>query len=751
MLQIVWTASPAGSLESVNHALARYTGRSVEELTGTGFRDFIHPEDLALSAQHWARSIETGEPYEVEHRLRSARGEYRWFLVRAVPMKDAAGQIVKWFGSSTDIEVLKNTQRELAESEERFRAAQELSLQGFAIFRAVRDGGQIIDFNWVYRNRAAVGFAVAEGELVGRRLLEVMPETRDDVLGRYIRVTESGVAERFAMQSATSGRWFSICVGRLGDGVAVSYDEVTAQKKVEQERARRAGAESQARKLVEEQRRQLQQLLTNAPVAIAVLRGLPLVYEMANPAHCALAGKPELVGRIGREVLPELAGQGVWDLLENVVRTGTPFVGKEFPAEVIRDGKLERAYLNFIAEPTRDSSGNIDGLVTIAADVTELVSARMKAEQFAANVEQQQKWLETVLDQLPMPFVLIEPGTARVMFANRAADELAGGSFPLAESEGRHAASFVLTDAAGNSLPADQMPGVRVARGETLRGEEVTWHTSSGVHPVVVHSAQIPAVYGHPSTIVLGFVEVTRLKEIENKLHEAVKVRDEFLSIASHELKTPLTAFMLLLASLKRAVGDNPEALVRAERAIASTRRLGSLVDRLLDVSRISAGRLQLEPEPLDFAEVVREVATRFQDGAAAQIKLELQGPLWGIWDRLGLEQVATNLISNAVKYGEGRPIAVKVMGTGHMVRLSVQDHGIGIERRKQARLFERFERAVSSRNFGGFGLGLWIARQMVEAHGGSISLESDAGLGATFTVELPARPTSIGAAVLDC
>ncbi|MBJ6760408.1 GAF domain-containing protein [Myxococcaceae bacterium JPH2] len=228
---------------------------------------------------------------------------------------------------------------------------------------------------------------------------------------------------------------------------------------------------------------------------------------------------------------------------------------------------------------------------------------------------------------------------------------------------------------------------------------------------------------------------------------QAIRLREEFLSIASHELKTPITALQMqvqrLLAGLGHSGGvPSPERLRRGlEMVERQVKRQTQLVNDLLDVSRISAGRLELRPEPLELGALVREVAERFEPELArtdTPLDLVLSPEATGEWDRLRLDQVLTNLLSNAVKYGRGNPVRVALACFPKNVRLEVRDGGIGIATENLSRLFHRFERAVSERNYGGFGLGLWIARQIVEAMGGRITVHSELGVGSTFTVELP-------------
>lgn len=239
--------------------------------------------------------------------------------------------------------------------------------------------------------------------------------------------------------------------------------------------------------------------------------------------------------------------------------------------------------------------------------------------------------------------------------------------------------------------------------------------------------------------------ERKKIEALADDLTRAVRVRDEFLSVAGHELKTPLAALMLNLQGLLRHVermGDVPaHVLERLSKSASQVKRLEALVNELLDVSRITSGRFSLHREPLDLVQLVRDTIERHEaqfQRSGIGVKFDAPPALKGVWDRTRLDQVLTNLISNAIKYGAGKPIEVKVTREGDFASISVADHGIGISPEDRARIFGRFERAVSERNYGGLGLGLWISRQIVEGLGGRISCESEQGKGSTFTVVLP-------------
>jgi signal transduction histidine kinase len=252
--------------------------------------------------------------------------------------------------------------------------------------------------------------------------------------------------------------------------------------------------------------------------------------------------------------------------------------------------------------------------------------------------------------------------------------------------------------------------------------------------------------------LVQGYTAVTAISMLTlaaalAERRAAIRARDEFISIASHELKTPLTALKLRLGSAIR-MGERLEADGQAEKltralAAASTTadRLGGLVDDLLDVSRLTAGRFALRIERVDIVELLREVVGRLREQAAevgSSIELVIAAPVVGSWDRSRLEQVVTNLISNAIKYGMGKPIALSVETSGDRVRIRVRDVGMGIPRADHSRVFQAFERLPTAERVGGLGLGLYIGRQIALAHGGMLMVESDPPSGSTFTLDLP-------------
>jgi PAS domain S-box-containing protein len=251
-----------------------------------------------------------------------------------------------------------------------------------------------------------------------------------------------------------------------------------------------------------------------------------------------------------------------------------------------------------------------------------------------------------------------------------------------------------------------------------------------------------------------GFAKVTRdlterRKLEEERLHrahaeEAVRLRDEFLAIASHEFKTPLTSLLLQLQGLQKTEALDPPTRTKVARALRAASRMKELIESLLDISRISTGQFTLRPQRIDLANAVDHVVESMRPAAEAagcSLTATIEAPLEGTWDLMRMEQVTMNLLSNAVKYASGTRIEVTLSRQGGDAVLVVRDHGPGIPPNDLARVFGRFERADRVKNYGGLGLGLYVTREIAQAHGGDVIAMNERDGGARLTVRVPVSP----------
>jgi two-component system, OmpR family, sensor kinase len=234
------------------------------------------------------------------------------------------------------------------------------------------------------------------------------------------------------------------------------------------------------------------------------------------------------------------------------------------------------------------------------------------------------------------------------------------------------------------------------------------------------------------------------------ELTQAVRARDAFIAIAAHELRNPMTPILGYVEHIL-SVGRRPESEC-SEAIIVGLERLAGLIAEyikrattLLDISRITAGKLRAELSLVDLSAMMRQAVHRHQAGAersGCRLEASIEGEVSGLLDELAFEQIADNLLSNALKYGAGEPIKVSLVRNGTEALLIVRDNGIGISEEDQARIFDAFERAVTRREQGGFGIGLWVVRQLVDAMHGEVRVTSRPAEGSTFTVILPLSPT---------
>jgi len=385
----------------------------------------------------------------------------------------------------------------------------------------------------------------------------------------------------------------------------------------------------------------------------------------------------------------------------------------------------------------RSQMGAVRGFVVVLRDLTE---RRRAAEALRRSDERFRLMVDSVKDYA---IFMLDPG-GHVVTWNEGAERIKG--YRADEIIGVHFSRFY-PEPEASSGKCDGELETAAAQG---RFEEEGWRLrKDGTRfwaNVVITALRDPA--GR----LVGFAKVTRdLTERrrleEERLHlaqaeESIRLRDEFLSIASHELKTPLTALQLQLQNMQKKIAALDDSLApRITRAVRSGQRLADLIEALLDVSRIATGRFELRRECFALGAAAGEVVERLQDTAAKEgctVTLQAAPDLVGFWDRLRVEQVLTNLLANAIKYGAGSPVSVIVRADGRDAEMEVTDGGPGIPEDDLHRIFGRFERASSLRNYGGLGLGLYVARQIIEAHGGTVTARNLPDRGARFVVRLP-------------
>ncbi|HZI15402.1 MAG TPA: PAS domain-containing sensor histidine kinase [Myxococcus sp.] len=445
----------------------------------------------------------------------------------------------------------------------------------------------------------------------------------------------------------------------------------------------------------------------------------------------------EIIGRhISTFYTPEDAAAGLPQrLLQAAVRDGRV---EDEGWRVRKDGT--RFWADVVITALRDATGTLVGYGKVTRDLTE---RRFAEEALRQSEERFRFMLSSVKDYA---IFMLDP-QGRVATWNAGAARIKG--YTPREIIGQHFSRFYPPDEATSGkcereLETALLVGKFEEEGWRVRKDGSRFWASVVIEPIK-----------GPDDRLRGFAKVTR--DLTERRHaeqerlrlaqaqEAIRLRDEFLSIASHELKTPLSALQLQLQSLLQGpLALDAKVRGKVERAHRSGERLTELVETLLDVSRIATGRFALSRRRFDLARSVEDVVERFREQAVqdgCELSVQLEAPLQGEWDMLRVEQVLTNLLSNALKYAAGTPVSVSLKAQGANAVLTVADQGPGIPPSEWSRIFGRFERASSMRHYGGLGLGLYVSRQLVEAHGGTISIEAVEPHGARFIVTLPRAP----------
>lgn len=537
----------------------------------------------------------------------------------------------------------------------------------------------------------------------------------------------------------TPGHLLALEVVAAQAAIALANAELFA--KLERENAERRRAET----FLEESRGKLQQIIDNSAAAIFV-KDVEGRYLLSNRAFDDLFGFER--GQVNGKTDRYLPIEGAVDIFhENDLRALQQGHAVEFDESVTVNGVLHD-YLS-IKFPLFDPSGHPYAVCGIATDIT---ARKRVAEQLRDSVSLLQATLESTGDAI----LVVDRRGCVVQFNSRFSETWGIGEEQLRDLARRHGAPF------DTGLLRDR----EAFYGLLARLAEHPESSSADI--VEFGDGRIFECYTQPQRMdervvgrVWSFRDVTtriraererdRLLVDERKARasaeQAVRVRDEFLSVASHELRTPLTSLQLVIQRLLRRLGPEVGGPVGTtlELSQRQLRRLGGLVELLLDVSRIQAGRLELDRHMIDLRVVVAESVAQLTaelSRSGSGVTVHASEPVVGFWDASRMEQLFINLLTNAIKFGKRNPIDVTLGVADGMARLEVADGGIGMPPEVQERIFQRYERGVSARHYGGLGLGLYIVRTIVEAHGGRVSVTSSPGTGSRFTVDLPVWPS---------
>lgn len=704
--QLVWTGQPDGYVDYTNQRWRDYTGMTTEQAQGDGWLQSIHPDDRPRIQARWQNAVQTGRPYEVEQRLRhGTTGAYRWFLVKAVPFKDAQGTILKYIGTCTDIHDKKQAEDEL---------------------RVLIDA--IPQFVWMmrpdgfseYSNRRWCDYTtMTSQQSQGDGWLQAIhPDDYQHTLTVWHHACALGepfeIEYRFKDGKTGDSRWF------LGRAMPVRDEtgqiikwfgtctDIEEQKRTEQ---RLKTSEENWRVLTE-----------TVPQLVWTTRPDGLVEYWNQRWYDYSGSSPEqALGHRWSQFLHPDDYQHTMTVWHHALATGEPY---EIEYR-LKDGQTGE-YRWFLTRgvPVRDETGRIIKWFGTGTDIEDQkrVEEALRQSQARINFLMNSSIIGIFVSEDDQ---VVEANETYLRMTGYTREDLRAGSI-----------SWLRMTAPEYAAQTQQ------ARKELVVPQHVTRYEKEYIGK---DGSRLPVVVGAVALRldplqVIGFVlDNSARKELEQR-------KDDFISMASHELRSPLTILKLQTTLLHRQLArqglqDFAPALSSMEVQINAITRL---VEELLDVSKIQAGRLEYLQERVDLDALLQEITDTMQQTHPSHRILvhgAVQASLLGDRDRLA--QVFTNLLSNAIKYSpDAETVEMDLSASPETVTIHVRDHGLGIPREQREKIFERFYRAPGpqQRAIPGLGMGLYIVAEIIKRHGGTIVVDSAVGKGSTFTVTLPRK-----------
>ncbi|GHO78211.1 hypothetical protein KSD_59820 [Ktedonobacter sp. SOSP1-85] len=705
--QLVWTGRPDGYVDSYNQRWRDYTGLSTEEAQGEGWMQCTHPQDRQRVLETWQRAVQNGEPYETEQRLRhGTTGEYRWFLMQATPYTDAQGTILKYIGTCTDIHDKKRAEAEL---------------------RSLIDA--IPQFVWIMRPDGSAEYAnsrwcdytdMTSQQYQGDGWLQAIhPDDRQRVLAGWQSAVQAGrpyEAEQRLRNGITGDyRWFLARGAPFKDaqGTILKYfgtsTDIDEQKQAEQ---KIKASEENLRVLAEMVPQLVWTKRPDGQFAYTNQRwrdytGSTLEQLQSDQwAHLQFLHPDDHKGNRAHW----LHALDTGDMFEYEQRLRNAHTG-EYRWFLVR------------AMPVRDEVGQIVKWFGTSTDIDEQkrIEEALRQSQERASVLMNSNIIGIFADEREQ---IVDANDTFLRMTGYTREDLCEGRINWMQM-----------------TPPEYLASTQQAHQELAAQRSVTYEKEY----ICKDGSRLPVLAGgvalphSPCKRIVFVLDNSARKELEQR-------KDDFISMASHELRNPLTAFKMQtqLARKRLERQSHHEAATALSRVEGPVKQLERLIGELLDVSKIQAGRLEYVWETVDLDALLQDITDTMQQthpSHTIMVRGTVGTSLIGDRDRLG--QVFINLISNAIKYSpDAETVEVDLSASEDAVTVHVRDHGLGIPREQCDKIFERFYRATDPRQraIPGLGMGLYIVAEIVKGHGGTITVDSEAGKGSTFTVTLPRK-----------
>ncbi|HEX8549456.1 MAG TPA: PAS domain-containing protein [Cytophagaceae bacterium] len=714
----------------------RIFGVEIEE--GQNMKEaLLHlPEERENAVKVWSKAMQ-GQTYSVVHEFGDARLGRKIYQINTSPLVDERGIIFGATQSAVDI-------TDKATAEDLLSRVLNASQNGIQVYKSIRnEKNEIIDFQWLLVNDAMLSmWGKKREEIIGNRMLKVFPGVKEsDLFDFYTIGTTSEIYINKEIYYNHDGldHWFDLSAIKFEDGFILSAQDVTQQKKAEMV-LKQTNVELEQKVIertaqIEKERQNMYNLFRQAPSAVAALYGPTHIYELANELYQKIFNRTEeqLIGRTVKEVFPEIDGQGIVELFDNVYSNGQPYIANKFLAKFDRtgSGKLEEGYFTFIAQPITDETGKVERILVHAMETTDEVRA-------IQLVEESEDRFRTLADNMPNLAWMANPDGG-IFWYNKRWYEYTGTTAEEMEGWGWQSVH-----------DADQLPTV-IERWKESIASGIPFEM---VFPLKGHDGEfrpyltrVVPIRIESGEIVRWFGTNTDISELENKNKQLLKINadlDNFIYTASHDLKAPISNIEGLIAGLPESVtretNESKEFQYIMQMVNKSIDRFKTTIQDLTDISRVQRNIAEDEDE-IDICEILENIKVSLKneiEEASAVITQELDSCPKVNYSKRNFRSILYNLISNSLKYkafDRTAIINIKAKTEGEFIILTFKDNGLGIESSKINHIFGMFKRFHN--HVEGSGVGLYIVKRIVENNGGKIEVDSKVGEGTTFTVYL--------------
>lgn len=724
---IIWISDEKNQNVYLNRKWYEYTGQTREASKDQGWIEALHPEDRKAARKLFYQAMQENKSHEVFFRLGTSEGNYRWMINQGSPRLDKEGNFCGMVGAVVDVhEEVMNGQL-VREKEHRTRTIVEEATVATAVYIGRE---MTIEF----ANDSMIGLWGKDRSVVGKTLREALPELEgqpffqllDEVYttGNTYHGKEDKVDLMIDGKMQTG--YFNFSYKPLQDKNGEIYGILNMAMDVTDQR--------QARMEIEESERRYQEIIHSSPALIATFEGEDMEIKIANDSILEAWGKgKEVMGKPLFSVMPELEEQGFKEMLRGVYETGKPYRAYEMPVTLIRNGQEEEMFFNFVYYPQRDLDGKITGIVDIATEVTPQAILNKKIKESESHFRQMADLMPEKVINTDKKGTVIYFNQHWLNYTGLSSDELKKKDWTQLihpEDKAGYQQSWEQSLNSGENLDME----IRILNKEG----DYKWHLS-----------RAEAVKDRKGKIKLWIATNTDIQ----RLKEEEKRKEDFLKMVSHELKTPVTSikgYVQLLLSLSKSAQEKKVSSLPVqpslERIDHQITRLTRLISEILDLSRIEENKLKLRKEIFSMNELVNQTVqdinytkTQHQIEVVHDCECMVDGDM----DRIG--QVLINLITNAIKYS---PENLKVKVTVHQktegkVTVTVRDFGIGIDKENHNHIFKRFYRITEEKEdtYSGFGIGLFLANEIIQRHQGYIEVNSKKGEGSEFSFTLSEVP----------